>query len=115
VCKLPLGVGSITLKAQSFPLQPGQVTIPVDIKLSPVLPASMAKTTTHVEAVSDTGDKLFCMDVNTKKAASLEEIAAKVNAAKLSWTAQAPSKFANVEEVKASLGTILKGEEGYKA
>lgn len=67
-CKLPLGVGSITLKAQTFPLQPGQVTIPVDVKVSSLVPASLAKTNSHIEAVSDTGDKLFCMEVVTTKA-----------------------------------------------
>merc|ERR1712203_94963 len=66
-CKLPLGVGSITLKAQAFPLQPGQVTIPVDVKVSSIVPASLAKTDSHIEAVSDTGDKLFCMEVTTSK------------------------------------------------
>merc|ERR1712048_204300 len=66
-CKLPLGVGSITLKAMKFPLQPGQVTIPVDVKVSSLIPASLAKTQSHIEAVSDTGDKMVCVDVMTSK------------------------------------------------
>lgn len=66
-CKLPLGVGSITLKAQTFPMPAGTASIPVDVKVSSLIPASLAKTTSHIEAVSDTGDKLFCMDVHTSK------------------------------------------------
>merc|ERR1712151_1275431 len=45
---------------------------------------------------------------------SFEDIAARVNSVGASWTAQAPTKFASVEDVKPFLGTILKGEEGYK-
>jgi hypothetical protein len=66
-CKLPLGIGSLTLKAQTFPLAAGTVSIPVETKLSSLIPASLAKTTSHVTAVSDTGDNLFCIDVNTAK------------------------------------------------
>merc|ERR1711862_62661 len=67
VCKLPLGVGSITLKAQSFPLAAGSASIPVDVQVSSLVPASLAKTNSHIEAVSDTGDKLICMEVQTTK------------------------------------------------
>merc|ERR1712048_520201 len=67
VCKLPLSTGSITLKAQKFPLKKGTVSLPVDIKLKAGLPGSLAKTTTHVTAKSDKGDKLVCLDVNTEK------------------------------------------------
>jgi cathepsin B len=49
------------------------------------------------------------------QAASLEEIADRVNKLGVSWIAQAPAKFANAEDVKPFLGTILKGEEGYVA
>jgi len=49
------------------------------------------------------------------EAASFEEIAARVNAGNHGWTAVVPTKFSNVEEVKAHLGTILKGEKGFVA
>merc|ERR1711982_70045 len=66
-CKLPLGAGTITLKALSFPIAAGEVTIPVDVKVSSIIPPSLAKTSTHVTSSTASGDKLFCLDVNTAK------------------------------------------------
>merc|ERR1711934_1291288 len=68
-CKLPLGAGSITLKALTFPIKAGEVTIPVDVKVSSLIPPSLAKTSTHVTSSTASGDKLFCLDVNTEKQA----------------------------------------------
>merc|ERR1739845_69085 len=70
-CQLPLGAGSVTLKGLSFPLSAGTVSIPVEASLSALIPPSLAKTNIHVTATSDTGDKLFCLDVNTAKQAIL--------------------------------------------
>merc|ERR1712232_1037316 len=70
-CQLPLGTGSITLKKQTFPMAKGTVELPVDIQLSSLIPASLATTSTHVTAVSDTGDKLVCLDVNTAKVSEI--------------------------------------------
>merc|ERR1712037_753391 len=66
-CKLPLGAGSITLKALTFPIKAGETTIPVDVKVSSLIPPSLAKTSTHVTSSTASGDKLFCLDVNTEK------------------------------------------------
>jgi cathepsin B len=48
-------------------------------------------------------------------AQSFEEIAERVNALNTTWTAQAPVKFRDVEDVKAHLGTILKSDERFVA
>merc|ERR1712194_98836 len=77
VCKLPAGVGTITVKAVTFPLKTWGVNIPVDVKVSALIPASLATTATHIEAVDQNGERVICLDVNTKKAAELEEEAEK--------------------------------------
>jgi len=51
--------------------------------------------------------------LTTAIASDLQEIAARVNALETTWKAEAPSKFQDVEDVKAFLGTILKDEEGF--
>jgi len=71
-CKLPLGAGSITLKALAFPIAAGQIPVTAEVKVSSLIPASLAVTNTHIEAVSDTGDKVVCLDVTTAKQAELE-------------------------------------------
>jgi cathepsin B len=43
-----------------------------------------------------------------------EQLVTEINAAQSTWKAKVP-KFDNLEDVKALCGTILKGEEGYKA
>jgi cathepsin B len=49
------------------------------------------------------------------EAASLAEIAAEVNAKATTWTAQAPEKFQDTEEVKAYLGAYLPGDAKYES
>jgi len=44
---------------------------------------------------------------------SFEEIAEKINSGNHGWTAQAPSKFATVEDVVPYLGAFLPGDEQY--
>ena len=61
--------------------------------MSSLIPASLAKANSHITSASDTGDKLFCMDVITEKADSLESIAEEVNTANNGWEAQVPEKF----------------------
>merc|ERR1712203_849622 len=46
--------------------------------------------------------------------ASLAEIAAEVNAKATTWTAQAPAKFQDTDEVKAYLGAYLPGDAKYE-
>merc|ERR1712048_689525 len=66
-CKLPLGAGSITVKAVQFPLKKGDVKIPVDVKVSSIIPASLATTDTHIAATEQNGEPVICLDVHTAK------------------------------------------------
>jgi len=70
VCKLPLGVGAITLKATTFPLKAGTVKINTEVQLSSLVPASLASTDIHIEGTADSGDKLVCLDLHTQKQAT---------------------------------------------
>jgi len=85
------------------------------VETSSYVPASLANVDVHVEAVDQHGDSVICLDVHTAKAMDLGEIAEHVNSLETTWKAQAPSKFADLEDVKAHLGTIMIGEEGYVA
>jgi len=49
------------------------------------------------------------------EAASLAEIAAEVNAKATTWTAQAPEKFQDTEDVKPYLGAYLPGDAKYES
>ena len=63
VCKLPLGAGTITVKKVAFPLQPGSVSIPVDVSTSVLIPASLAKVDVHITAEDQKGESVVCLDV----------------------------------------------------
>merc|ERR1712226_1113133 len=67
-CNLPLGVGSLTFDAMSFPLAAGSVPVNVDINLAATLPSSLATTTTTCKATSSGGDDLFCIEIDSKPA-----------------------------------------------
>merc|ERR1719281_2429351 len=54
-CSLPLGTGSLTFDAMSFPLSPGDVPVKVDISLSASIPASLQTTTTTCKATATSG------------------------------------------------------------
>jgi len=71
VCKLPMGVGSVTLKALPFPIKKGTVTIPVEVKTSSKIPTSLAHVDIHVAATDQHGEGAICLDVHT--AAKMEE------------------------------------------
>merc|ERR1711920_1020804 len=114
-CKLPLGAGSIVVKKVSYPIAAGKVAIPVDVTTSSLIPASLAKVDVEIRATEQNGQDVICLNVHTAKQESFHEIAERVNALGSTWQAQTPEKFASVDDVKPFLGTILKGEEGYKA
>merc|ERR1712183_77551 len=64
------GAGTITLKALSFPMSAGKTDIPVEVKVSSIIPASLASVDVHVTSTDATaGDQLFCLDVHTEKQA----------------------------------------------
>merc|ERR1712226_884713 len=71
-CHLPLGVGSLTFNAMSFPIKKGSTSVSVDLALSAVLPGALAHTETKVTATATGGDQLFCMDI--KSAPALDEL-----------------------------------------
>merc|ERR1719158_590809 len=86
-CNLPLGTGSLTFNAMSFPIKKGSTTVSVDLSLSAMLPGALAHTETKVTATATGGDKLFCMDI--KSAPAMEEFIAQPRASasqlKLAW------------------------------
>merc|ERR1712232_780189 len=71
-CHLPLGVGSLTFSAMSFPIKKGSTTVSVDLSLSAMLPGALAHTETKVTATTTGGDQLFCMDI--KSAPAVNEV-----------------------------------------
>ena len=68
-CSLPLGTGSLTFDAMTFPLKAGSTNVNVDIALSSAVPASLQTTDTKCTASSSSGDKLFCIDIKSAPAA----------------------------------------------
>lgn len=68
VCKFPLGAGQMAIKAFTFPIPAGEVTVPVDVTTSALLPASLANVDAHIEAVEQNAETILCLDVNIKKA-----------------------------------------------
>jgi len=64
VCSLPMGVGSVTLKALPFPLEKGSVTIPVEVTTSKAIPTSLANVDIHVAATDQNGEDAICLDVH---------------------------------------------------
>merc|ERR1712076_42189 len=73
-CNLPLGVGSLTFNAMSFPIKKGSTSVSVDLSLSPALPGALAHTDTKVTATAAGGDSLFCVEIKT--APAMEEFVA---------------------------------------
>merc|ERR1719371_103503 len=66
-CSLPLGTGSLTFDAMTFPLKAGSTNVNVDIALSSAVPASLQTTDTKCSASSSSGDKLFCIEIKSSK------------------------------------------------
>jgi len=70
-CNFPMDMGSIAFDPLPTPVQAGEIPINVDLKISKLLPATLLDTTTIVTAKGKkTGNKIFCLNVYTKKAAS---------------------------------------------
>merc|ERR1712232_1447589 len=67
-CNLPLGSGSLTFNALSFPLKKGSTSVSVDLSLSAIVPSALLKSTTKCTAAATNGDKLFCMEITTTPA-----------------------------------------------
>merc|ERR1719163_770281 len=71
-CNLPLGTGSLTFDAITFPMKKGSTSISVELSLSAALPGALARTDTKVTAAGSNGDKLFCMEIKSAPAESDE-------------------------------------------
>merc|ERR1712232_989049 len=67
-CNLPLGSGSLTFNALSFPIKKGSTSVSVDLSLSAIVPSALLKSTTTCTAAATNGDKLFCMKITTTPA-----------------------------------------------
>jgi cathepsin B len=111
-CKLPLGAGSITVKALTFPLPKGTVKIPVSVKTSSFLPASLAKVDIHLSATEQNGEDVVCLDVQTSKG-SFDDVVDQVNNGENSWVAQTPSRFGSPDDVLPFLGAFLPSDAEY--
>jgi len=67
-CNLPLGTGSLTFDAITFPMKKGQASISVDLSLSALLPGALAHTDTKVTAAGASQEQLFCMEIKSAPA-----------------------------------------------
>merc|ERR1719169_174300 len=76
-CSLPLGTGSLTFDAMTFPLKTGSTDVNVDISLSATVPASLQTTDTKCTSTASNGDKLFCIEI---KSAPGQAVASSPNA-----------------------------------
>jgi hypothetical protein len=65
-CNFPLDAGYIDFKPLPSPVSAGDIDVSVDFKLSGLVPTSLLPaTTTHVKAVTASGENVFCLDVLT--------------------------------------------------
>jgi len=56
----------------SFPIPKGTVSIPVEVKTTALIPASLAHVDVHIAADEQNGESVICLDVHTTKAVSEE-------------------------------------------
>merc|ERR1719217_1184871 len=99
-CSLPLGTGSLTFDAMTFPLKAGSTNVNVDISLSAAVPASLQSTTTRCTAAASNGDNLFCIEIKSApgqavhpdRAAMFQEIE---NTPGVMWKAAPHARFAS--------------------
>merc|ERR1711871_1301456 len=68
VIKLPMGVGTITWEGLKCPVAKGEVSVAVDVQLSRLIPARLAKGTIQIKAAGASNDNLICLDIDTSAA-----------------------------------------------
>jgi len=115
-CSLPLGTGSLTFDAMTFPLKTGKVPVKVDISLAATVPGSLQSTTTTCKATATGGDNLFCIeiksapgaDIHPDRAAQIEEIQ---NTPGVLWKAAPHPRFASQAPGASSDMNGVKGEQ----
>jgi hypothetical protein len=65
-CKFPLDLGYLDFQALPSPVSAGDMDVSVALKLSNIVPSALVPvTTTHVHAWTQSGEKVFCLDVMT--------------------------------------------------
>jgi cathepsin B len=112
---LPLGLGTLSWDGISCPLAAASgVKIGFHTKLAASLPAALATSDIHLAAEDQDGESLLCVDLHLAEQQSLQEIAEEINAGNHGWKAEAPSKFASLEDVKPFLGAFLPGDAQYE-
>merc|ERR1719214_560215 len=68
VIKLPLGVGTITWEGLKCPVAKGDVSVAVNVSLSRLIPAKLAKGTIEIKAAGASKENLICLDIDTSAA-----------------------------------------------
>lgn len=68
VCKLPMGVGEVVVKAVSFPLAKGDVNIVTEVSTSKLIPASLANIDVEIRITEQNNEDVVCLDVHVQKA-----------------------------------------------
>merc|ERR1719160_142417 len=90
-CSFPLGTGSLTFDAMTFPLKAGSTDVNVDINLSSAIPAQLQTTDTKTSATTPSGDKLFCIEIKSAPAQNVH-----------------PDRAAQIEEIEKTPGVMWK-------
>jgi len=70
VCNLPLNTGTITVPALPFPLAKGTLNLPVKVKTSASIPASLASVDIHLTGDDQNGESAICLDAHTEASVS---------------------------------------------
>merc|ERR1712036_24924 len=65
VIHLPLGIGTITWEGLKCPVAKGAVSVGVDVQLSSLIPAKLAKGTIEIKATGANKENLICVDIKT--------------------------------------------------
>lgn len=74
-CKLPLGAGSVTVKAISYPLQKGDVSLVTEVTTSSLIPSSLANVDVEVRATEQNNEDVVCLNVHTAQQKSFQATA----------------------------------------
>jgi hypothetical protein len=68
VFHLPMGLGTITWDGLKCPVAKGSVSVGVDVQLSSLIPAKLAKGTIEIKASDASKENLICVDIKTSAA-----------------------------------------------
>jgi len=114
---LPLGLGSVTWSGLTCPLAAGTIKVPLVVKLSSAIPASMATADISTTAKATNGDNILCLNIHMAKpgqeihperVAQIEEIH---NTPGVLWKAAAHPRFASQAPGASSDMMGVKGDQ----